>query len=356
MHLGQPSRAPIWVWVRSPDALLTSWMALSVDPTLALGTLQTLARYQGSREDALTEEQPGRILHEVRLGAEGALALGGGRACYGTADATPLFVALLGELHRCGLPETEVAAFLPAADRALEWIDTYGDPNGDGSLSIGGPPTAAWSTRAEGLLRRDQPGPTDPGRAAHRARRGAGLCVRGIHGPRGAGRRARRPGPGPGTGRSGLWPSRRRSTSGLDAAAAGLRGRPGRGGGPGRRRHVEQGPLSVVRQHRRGKGPGGRPAPARAAAVDRFRRAHAGRRHGRLQPGELPQRFGVPHDSAIDAAGVARYGYRVEAQWIGVGLLDAAQPQTRQWHQAWADSNGALFNFVGIAKDSTGPL
>ena len=104
MHLGQPSRAPIWVWVRSPDALLTSWMALPVDPTLALGTLQTLARYQGSREDPLTEEQPGRILHEVRLGAEGALALGGGRAYYGTADATPLFVALLGEAHRCGLP------------------------------------------------------------------------------------------------------------------------------------------------------------------------------------------------------------------------------------------------------------
>ena len=68
----------------------------------------------------------------MRLGAEGALALGGGRAYYGTADATPLFVALLGEAHRCGLPETEVSALLPAADRALEWIDTYGDPNGDG--------------------------------------------------------------------------------------------------------------------------------------------------------------------------------------------------------------------------------
>ena len=71
---------------------------------MALGTLQTLARYQGSREDPLAEEQPGRILHEVRLGAEGALALGGGRAYYGTADATPLFVALLGELHGAGRP------------------------------------------------------------------------------------------------------------------------------------------------------------------------------------------------------------------------------------------------------------
>ena len=165
-----PSRAPIWVWVRSPDALLTSWMALPVDPTLALGTLQTLARYQGSREYPLTEEQPGRILHEVRLGAEGALALGGGRAYYGTADATPLFVALLGELHRCGLPETEVAAFLPAADRALEWIDTTATRMATVSLSIGGPPTAAWSTRAgrtpsTGSTGADGPWPCRPSRS-----------------------------------------------------------------------------------------------------------------------------------------------------------------------------------------------
>ena len=160
MHLGQPSRAPIWVWVRSPDSLLTSWMALPVDPTLALGTLQTLARYQGSREDPLTEEQPGRILHEVRLGAEGALALGGGRAYYGTADATPLFVALLGELHRWGLPETEVAALLPAADRALEWIDTYGDPNGDGFVEYRratdrGLVNQGWKDSFDGINRAD---------------------------------------------------------------------------------------------------------------------------------------------------------------------------------------------------------
>ena len=49
------------------DSLLTSWMLLPVDPTVALGTLQTLAQLQGDKVDPLTEEEPGRILHEVRV-------------------------------------------------------------------------------------------------------------------------------------------------------------------------------------------------------------------------------------------------------------------------------------------------
>ena len=124
--------APWFMALFGRDSLLTSWMALPVDQRLALGTLQTLARFQGVKEDPLTEEQPGRILHEVRFGREAAMALGGGRAYYGTADATPLFVALLGELHRWGLPDVEVRALLPAADRALAWMREYGDLDGDG--------------------------------------------------------------------------------------------------------------------------------------------------------------------------------------------------------------------------------
>jgi glycogen debranching enzyme len=124
--------APWFMALFGRDSLLTSWMALPLDQQLAHGTLQTLARFQGTQEDPLTEEQPGRILHEARLGREAALALGGGRAYYGTADATPLFVALLGELHRWGLPAADVLALLPAADRALAWVQEYGDLDGDG--------------------------------------------------------------------------------------------------------------------------------------------------------------------------------------------------------------------------------
>jgi glycogen debranching enzyme len=124
--------APWFMALFGRDALLTSWMALPLDQQLALGTLQTLARFQGRRTDPVTEEQPGRILHEVRLGATAALALGGGQAYYGTADATPLFVALVGELHKWGLPRRDLEPLLPAVDQALAWIAGDGDPDGDG--------------------------------------------------------------------------------------------------------------------------------------------------------------------------------------------------------------------------------
>ena len=124
--------APWFMALFGRDSLLSSYMALTVDPSLALDTLQTLAERQGNVVDALTEEQPGRILHEVRLGVSTGLALGGKSAYYGTADATPLFVTLLGEVSRWGLAADQVAALLPNADRALEWIRDYGDRDGDG--------------------------------------------------------------------------------------------------------------------------------------------------------------------------------------------------------------------------------
>ena len=114
------------------DSLLTSWMLLPVDPTVALGTLQTLAQLQGSRVDALSEEEPGRILHEVRAGLDAEMALGGSNLYYGSIDATPLFVMLLGELRRWGLATSEVDALVAHADRALEWIERFGDRDGDG--------------------------------------------------------------------------------------------------------------------------------------------------------------------------------------------------------------------------------
>jgi glycogen debranching enzyme len=116
------------------DSLLTSWMLLPVDPTVALGTLQTLAHLQGSRVDPLTEEEPGRILHEVRSGLDAEMTLGGSNLYYGSIDATPLFVMLLGELRRWGLATADVDALVPHADRALEWIEGYGDRDGDGFI------------------------------------------------------------------------------------------------------------------------------------------------------------------------------------------------------------------------------
>ena len=123
--------APWFMALFGRDALLTSYMTVSIAPKLALGTLQTLADHQGKLVDARSEEQPGRILHEVRLGL-GSGRLIGQSTYYGSIDATPLFVALLGELRRWGCPRHEIAQLLPAADKALDWIRDYGDRDQDG--------------------------------------------------------------------------------------------------------------------------------------------------------------------------------------------------------------------------------
>ena len=79
-----------------------------------------------------TEEEPGKILHEMRFGGAGGLALGGGDIYYGSIDSTPLFVMLMGEVRRWGAPKEETDRLLPHADRALEWIERFGDRDGDG--------------------------------------------------------------------------------------------------------------------------------------------------------------------------------------------------------------------------------
>ena len=171
--------APWFMTLFGRDSLLTSWMAMMVDSDLALGTLQTLARFQGVDVNPLTEEEPGRILHEMRFGESAELSLGGGRIYYGSVDATPLFVMLLGELQRWGNRREEVDALLPAADRALAWIEDFGDRDGDGYVeylrtSDRGLQNQGWkdshdSTRfADGRL----------ARPADRAVRGAGIRVR----------------------------------------------------------------------------------------------------------------------------------------------------------------------------------
>jgi len=126
--------APWFMALFGRDSLLTSWMLLPWDDSLAAGTLQTLAARQGRLSDPASEEEPGKILHEIRFGPAASLALGGRSAYYGTADATPLFVMLLGELRRWGRHGDLARDLLPHADRALEWMQRYGDADGDGFI------------------------------------------------------------------------------------------------------------------------------------------------------------------------------------------------------------------------------
>ena len=129
--------APWFMTVFGRDSLLTSWMLLPLDARVALGTLQVLADRQGVRSEPRTEEEPGRILHEIRSGLTVSGGPGGDSVYYGTADATPLFVMLVGELRRWGIPLAELEPLLPHVDRALEWVDSHGDRDGDGFVEYG---------------------------------------------------------------------------------------------------------------------------------------------------------------------------------------------------------------------------
>lgn len=129
--------APWFMTIFGRDSLLTSWMVLPLDASLALGTMRTLASMQGTKVTPATEEEPGKILHEMRFGMQASLWLGGASVYYGTVDATPLFVMLLGELRRWGLDREIVDELLPHADRALDWIVNYGDRDGDGFIEYG---------------------------------------------------------------------------------------------------------------------------------------------------------------------------------------------------------------------------
>ena len=148
--------APWFMALFGRDSLLTSSMALAVNPDLAVGTLRALARHQGRRLDPLTEEQPGRILHELRFGVDGSLALGGADRYYGSVDATPLFVMVLGQLARWGVDRDLIDELLPAADQALEWMARHGDQDGDGYVEYcrhtdRGLRNQGWKDSADGV-------------------------------------------------------------------------------------------------------------------------------------------------------------------------------------------------------------
>ena len=119
-------------WFVAPfgrDSLIIAHLVLPYRPDIALSVVRYLAAHQGTKNDAETLEQPGKILHEARTGELTRLGLSVFRPYYGTADATPLFVWLIGELSKV---HPELASELkPHWQAALGWMQTGGDPDGD---------------------------------------------------------------------------------------------------------------------------------------------------------------------------------------------------------------------------------
>ena len=114
------------------DALITSVQSLGLNPELARGTLRFLAQHQGRQVDESREEEPGKILHELRTGELANLRMIPHTPYYGSVDATPLFLVLMLELLDWTGDLDMFAELLPNLMAALDWIDGYGDLDGDG--------------------------------------------------------------------------------------------------------------------------------------------------------------------------------------------------------------------------------
>jgi len=117
------------------DSIFTSLQALPFKPELAATTLRALGDWQGSRSDDFRDEDPGRILHEMRYGELPAFEERPHSPYFGTADATPLYVVLLDEYERWTGDAALVRELEYEARSALNWIDEYGDLMGNGYLS-----------------------------------------------------------------------------------------------------------------------------------------------------------------------------------------------------------------------------
>lgn len=315
--------APWFMTLFGRDSLLTSSMMLPYFGDLALGTLRSLARLQGTQDNPQNEEQPGKILHEVRRGADPSLALGGTGIYYGSIDSTPLFVIVVGQALRWGLPIDEIAELMPAVDRAMAWITDYGDQDSDGFLEY-------RRTADHGL---DNQGWKDSGDSISFA-----------------------------DGRLATGPIALAEVQGYAYAAFRARAELARAFGQDQQPWLDRADDLQRRFHQAfwlpekdfyaialdgNKTPvdtatsnvghclwsGIVPAEAAGPVVDRlmspgtftgFGIRTLADDAGRYNPASYHNGSVWPHDTALVAAGIARYGYRAEAERVLAGLLDAA--------------------------------
>jgi glycogen debranching enzyme len=142
------------------DSIIAAYQSLLLSPQLATDTLRVLARNQGKERDDWRDEEPGKILHEFR---EGEMTRAGEMPFspyYGSVDATPLWLVLLSETFNWTADEQLVRDMLPHAYRALDWIENYGDLDGDGFVeyqrrSPRGLANQGWKDSWDAILHRD---------------------------------------------------------------------------------------------------------------------------------------------------------------------------------------------------------
>ncbi len=153
---------PWYLTLFGRDSIWAARMTLPFGTELAAGTLRTLARRQGCTIDAQRAEEPGKIPHELRRATHSgpAQALELPPIYYGTVDATPLWISLLFEAWKWGMPDREVEALLPNLQAATRWLTEIAAPDEDGLLkyidtSGTGLANQGWKDSADAIRWRD---------------------------------------------------------------------------------------------------------------------------------------------------------------------------------------------------------
>ncbi|WP_405093396.1 amylo-alpha-1,6-glucosidase [Micromonospora sp. NBC_01392] len=142
------------------DALITCLETLPFTPELTPPTLRMLALLQGGQLDDYHDEEPGKILGELRYGEAAAFDEEPTALYYGAADTTPLFVVLLDEYERWSGDADLVRQLRHPARMALDWLTEYGDPYGDGYLryqprnTVNGLANQTWRNSPEAIVDR----------------------------------------------------------------------------------------------------------------------------------------------------------------------------------------------------------
>jgi glycogen debranching enzyme len=151
---------PWYVTTFGRDAMIAAHQLLMINPRLARECLRVMAAQQGWERDDWRDEQPGKILHEARQGELAAAGLIPHTPYYGSVDSTPWFL-ILAAMHFRWTGDLDLAKELqPATDAALDWIDRHGDLDGDGlieyvSRSPGGIRNQGWKDSDDAVVHAD---------------------------------------------------------------------------------------------------------------------------------------------------------------------------------------------------------
>ncbi|MEU0156958.1 amylo-alpha-1,6-glucosidase [Micromonospora fulviviridis] len=310
------------------DSIFVSLQSLPYVPEIAAPTLRTLAQMQGTVLDDFRDEEPGKIMHELRYGESSGFEQQPHSPYYGSADATPLFVVLLDEYSRW-TGDTEIVRELePDARGALAWIDAWSDLQGNGYVSyqrrntVNGLENQCWKDSPDSVSYRDGSMPGVPratcelqGYAFDAKKRGARLARE-------------------------VWGDADYASR-LEREAADLKARFNRDFWVEEREHFalaldadgrQVDALSSNMGHLLWSGIADDDKAARVARhllspelFSGWGVRTLGMREGRYNPVGYHVGAVWPFDNSIIAAGLARYGFRDEAARIAIGMIAASE-------------------------------